>query len=105
MEDSAQINQEAVVFFGNLWKKSGAGQDSLKAEFLEVIPPLVSREDNRMLEEPVSLKELKATVFRLGGEKASAWTTLKLSSISSFGICLVASCWRWLKSQVLRVLF
>ncbi|XP_059071122.1 uncharacterized protein LOC131863796 [Cryptomeria japonica] len=31
---------------------------------------IVSREDNSMLEEPVSLKEVKVVVFGLGGEKA-----------------------------------
>lgn len=60
-----------VAFFGNLWNKSGLDQDRLKAEFLVVIPHLVSREDNRMLEEPISLKELKAAIFGLGGEKLS----------------------------------
>lgn len=69
-EDSTQISQEAVVFFGNLWNKSRVGPKSLKAEFLEVIPLLVSREDNSMLEEPISLKEFKEVVFSLGGEKA-----------------------------------
>ncbi|XP_059076416.1 uncharacterized protein LOC131875764 [Cryptomeria japonica] len=36
------------------------GEVRLKEEFLAVIPQLISRKDNRMLEEPSSLKELKA---------------------------------------------
>ncbi|XP_059064784.1 uncharacterized protein LOC131856859 [Cryptomeria japonica] len=51
--------------------KSGVDQDKLKDEFLVVIPQLVSREDNQMVEKPVSLKELKAVGFGLGGEKVS----------------------------------
>ncbi|XP_057862593.2 uncharacterized protein LOC131070920 [Cryptomeria japonica] len=46
------------------------GEAGLQTELLELIPPLVSREDNFMLEEPVSLKEVKSTIFGLGGEKA-----------------------------------
>lgn len=57
-------------FFKNLWRRSGIAQTGVQTELLELIPPLVSREDNIMLEEPVSLKEVKAVVFGLGGEKA-----------------------------------
>ncbi|XP_059068386.1 uncharacterized protein LOC131858918 [Cryptomeria japonica] len=69
--DSDRINQEVVDFFGNLWNKSRIDQVRLKDEFLAVIPQLVTREDNQMVEEPISLKELKAVVFGLGGENAS----------------------------------
>ncbi|XP_059065362.1 uncharacterized protein LOC131857179 [Cryptomeria japonica] len=70
IEDPDRIGKEAVGFFKNLWRRSGIAQSGVQTELLELIPPLVSREDNIMLKEPVSLKEVKATVFGLGGEKA-----------------------------------
>ncbi|XP_059077871.1 uncharacterized protein LOC131876475 [Cryptomeria japonica] len=70
VEDPDSIGKEVVSFFENLWKKNGIAQLGVQVELLELIPPLVSREDNSMLEEPVSLKEVKAAVFGLGGEKA-----------------------------------
>lgn len=70
IEDSDRISKEAVDFFENLWRRNGAGQMGLQAELLELIPPLVSRDDNNMLEEPVLMKEVKSVVFGLGGEKA-----------------------------------
>lgn len=70
IEDPDSIGKEAMSFFENLWKKNGIAQPGVQVELLELIPPLVSREDNSMLEELVSLKEVKAAVFGLGGEKA-----------------------------------
>lgn len=42
----------------------------LAGQFFRVNSSLISKDDNRMLEEPVSLKEVKASIFGLGGEKA-----------------------------------
>ncbi|XP_059067588.1 uncharacterized protein LOC131858376 [Cryptomeria japonica] len=65
-EDSDRISKEVVDFFENLWRRNEAGQTSLQAELLELIPPLVSRDDNNMLEEPVSMKEVKSAIFWSG---------------------------------------
>ncbi|XP_059078013.1 uncharacterized protein LOC131032223 [Cryptomeria japonica] len=86
-EDFDRINQEAIDFFGNLWNKSGIDRVRLKAEFLVVIPQLVTKEDNQMLEEPVSLKELKAAIFGLGGEKPSGTDGFQEFFYQFFGIC------------------
>ena len=46
------------------------GGDDIKRDFLNVIPKLVSGEDNLRLSKPFKMNDLKEVIFGLGGDKA-----------------------------------
>ncbi|XP_057860497.1 uncharacterized protein LOC131069160 [Cryptomeria japonica] len=65
--DEDDIAAEAVRFFKSLLTAEPVVVDN---EFVNLIPPLVSQEDNKMLMAPFSLAELKETVFSMHPKKA-----------------------------------
>ncbi|XP_059073619.1 uncharacterized protein LOC131874319 [Cryptomeria japonica] len=65
--DEDKIATEAVRFFKSLLSVEMVVVDD---EFVNLIPPLVSQEDNKMLMAPFSLAELKEIVFSMHPEKA-----------------------------------
>ncbi|XP_057845074.2 uncharacterized protein LOC131054554 [Cryptomeria japonica] len=68
LEDPEEINKEAIEYFSNFLKGTDT-QDGDVKEVLSFIPKCISASQNNMLMNVVSLEEVKATLFSMGGEK------------------------------------
>ncbi|XP_059069166.1 uncharacterized protein LOC131859441 [Cryptomeria japonica] len=88
--DEDDIASKAIRFFKSLLTAELVAVDN---EFVNLIPPLVSQEDNKILMAPFSLAKLKEIVFSMHSEKASG--------LDGFTALFFQKCWDFIGNDVL----
>ena len=104
-ENPIEIVDTFTKQFYDMLNNFGSSNESSQDEMLKHIPKLISKEDNKFLNEPFTLIEVKTTLFSMNPDNARVQMDSKPSSFNNVGIFQEWICGKPEKLHVMVDLF
>ena len=70
VSNPAKINEELINYFQDCLNNYEVSNQTAQMEMLRSIPKIISDEDNKLLNKPLTLEEIKATLFSINLDKS-----------------------------------